>query len=49
MFIRLLSVCAILSFGATLPSNCKEPIKCGSLNNQPYINSDGTLFYPFYC
>ena len=55
IFIGLLSVCTIRSFGASLTSNYKEPIKCVSLNNQPCqarptfvnINSDKILFYPF--
>ena len=55
MFIRLLSVSLIRSFGESLVSNSKGPIKCVSLNNQSYqarqklvdINSNETLFYPF--
>ena len=55
MFIGLLSVCTIGSFGESLVSNSKGPIKCVTLNNRPChaiptlvnINSDGTLFYPF--
>ena len=55
MFVRLFSVYTIVSFGASLTSNYKEPIKCVSLNNQTYktrqkivnINSDEALFYPF--
>ena len=55
MFIGLLNVCAIRSFGKSLVSNSKGPLKCLTLNNQPCqarpmvvnINSDETLFYPF--
>ena len=55
LFIGLLSVYPIGSFGASLASNYKEPIKCVSLNNKPCkarktlikINSDKALFYPF--
>ena len=55
MFIGLLSICAIGSFGLSLVSNYKKPIKCVSTKNQPCqarptlvnINSDETLFYPF--
>ena len=55
MFIGLLNVCAIGSFGESLVSNSKGPLKCLTLNNQPCqarpmvvnINSDETLFYPF--
>ena len=55
MFIGLLSVCTIGSFGESLVSNSKGPIKCVTLNNRPCqaiptlvnINSDETLFYPF--
>ena len=55
MFIGLLSVCTILSFGEFLLSYSKRPIKCVSLNNQPcqtrpaivHINSNETIFYPF--
>ena len=32
--IRLLSVCALVCFGESLVSNCKEPIKCISLSNR---------------
>ena len=52
MFIGLLNVFAIGSFGVSLASNYKEPMKCVSLNNQPCkarptivsISSDKTLF-----
>ena len=55
MFIGLLIVCTIGSFGDSLVSNPKGPIKCASLNNhlcqaRPALinlNSDETLFYPF--
>ena len=54
MFIGLLSVCAIGSFGAPLASNYKEPINFVSLNYRPCqprpnvnINSNETLFCPF--
>ena len=51
LFIALLSACTIGSFGASLASNCKKPLKFLSLNNQPcqtrYINSDEFLFYLF--
>ena len=55
MFIRLLSVCAVESFGDLLVSNSKGPIKCLILNNRPCkarstlvnINSDETIFYQF--
>ena len=55
MFIGLLSACTIGSFGESLASNLKRPIKCVSLSNKPCkarptivkINSDTTLFYPF--
>ena len=33
MFIGLLSVCTVVSFGELLASNYKQPIKCVSLNN----------------
>ena len=54
-FIRLLRVCAVGSFGASLASNCKEIIKRVSLNKQPCqaraalvnINSDKTFIYLF--
>ena len=54
-FIGLLSICAIGSFGDTLVSNSKRPIKCVFLSIYPCqarptlvnINSDKTLFYPF--
>ena len=53
MFVELLSVCTIVSFGNSLALNSKGPIKCASLNNQPCqarptlvnINSDETLFF----
>ena len=53
MFIGLLSVCTIESFGESLVSN--SIIRCASLNNNPSqtrptlinINSDETLFNPF--
>ena len=55
MFIELLSVCVIVSFGQSLASNSKEPIKCVSLNNRTFqarptlvdLNSSETLFYSF--
>ena len=55
MFVGLLSVCAIVSFGKSLASIYKGPIKCVPLNNQPCQarptivnkNYDETLFYPF--
>ena len=55
MFIGLLSVCTRGSFGESLISNSKGPIKYVSLNNHPCqarsnlvnINSNETLFYPF--
>ena len=55
LFIRLLSLCAIVRFGESLVSNSKGPIKCVSLNNQPCqarltlvnTNSDETLSYSF--
>ena len=43
LFIALLSACTIGSFGASLASNCKKPLKFLSLNNQPCQ----FLFYPF--
>ena len=54
LFIGFLSVCTIGSFGESLVSGSKEPIKCLTLNNLPCqarsilinINSDKTLFYP---
>ena len=54
IFTGLLSICTIVSFSRSLPSNYKEPIKCVSLNNRPYqnrgtlvdINLNETLFYP---
>ena len=36
MFIGLLSFCTIKEFGESLASNCKEPLKCVTLNNLPY-------------
>ena len=55
MFIGLLSICAIGSFGSSLASNYRKPIKYVSINNWPCqarptlvnINSDETLFYQF--
>ena len=55
MFIGLLSVCSTRSFGDSLVSNLKGPIKCVSLINHPCqarstisnINSDESLFYRF--
>ena len=55
MFIGLLSICTIRSFCYSLIFNSKGPIKCVSLNNQPWqarptpvnINSNEPLFYPF--
>ena len=55
MFIGLLSICAIGSFGSSLASNYRKPIKYVSINNRPCqarptlvnINSDETLFYQF--
>ena len=55
MFVGLLSICTIGSFGKSLASNLKGPIAYVSLNNQSCqtrptlvnINSDETLFYPF--
>ena len=52
MFIGLLSICIIGSFGELLGSNSKGPIRCVSLNNHACqarptfvnINSDETLF-----
>ena len=35
MFIGILSACTIGSFGESLVSNSKWPIKCVSLNNHP--------------
>ena len=35
MFIRLLSACTKGSFGESLVSNSKEPLKCLTLNNGP--------------
>ena len=54
-FIRLLRICAVGSFGASLASSCKEIIKRVSLNKQPCqaraalvnINSDKTFIYLF--
>ena len=53
MFIGLLSACTIGSFGESLSSNSRWPIKCVSLDNQPCqvtstfidINSNKTLLY----
>ena len=53
--VGLLRICEIVSFGKSLASIYKGPLKCLSLNNQtcqarPTIlkkNSDETLFYPF--
>ena len=36
IFIRLLSICTIRNFGESLAFNSKGPIKCVSLNNQPF-------------
>ena len=36
MFIGLLRASAIGSFGESLAFNSKRPIKCVSLNNQPF-------------
>ena len=55
MFVGLLSITTVISFGKSLVFNFKGPIKCVSLNNQPAqtrpklvnINSDETLFYLF--
>ena len=51
-FIQLISTCTIGSFGESLVSNSKEPIKCVSVNNQckatptlVNINSNG-IFNP---
>ena len=56
MLIELLRVCTIRRFGGSLVSISKGPIKCVSLNSHPCqarstlvtINSDETLFYPFF-
>ena len=53
MFVGLLSVHKIVSFGKSLAPICKEPIKCVSLNNQSCqaksrivnIHSDKTFFF----
>ena len=53
MFIRLLSVYTIESFGESLVSNSKRFVKCVSLNNHPCqarailnsINSNETPFF----
>ena len=55
MFLGLLNLCTIESFGESLVSNSKGPTKCVSFHNHPCqatltlvnINSDETLFYPF--
>ena len=55
MFIELLRVYTIGSFGVQLVSNSKEPIKSLSLNKYQcqarstlvHIHSNETLFYPF--
>ena len=55
IFIELLSVCAIRSFGESLLSNSKGFLKCVSLNNRPCqprpilvnINSNQPLYCPF--
>ena len=36
MFIAFLSACTVRSFGDSLVSNLKIPIKCVLLNNQPF-------------
>ena len=54
MFIGLLSICTKGTFGESLVSILKGPIKCVSLNNHACqarptlvnINSDKTIFYP---
>lgn len=55
MFIRLLSVFTVGSFGESLVPNLEGPITCVSLNNHPCqskptlanINSNEALLYPF--
>ena len=55
MFIRLLSVCTIVSLGESFSFNSIGPIKFVSLNKQSFearpiiinINVHETLFYPF--
>ena len=55
MFIGLFNACTVESFGASLPSYYKEPIKCIFLNNQTCqarptfvdISSNEVLFYQF--
>ena len=57
MFIGLLSVYTIRSFGFSLTFNSKGPTKCVYINNQPRkarstlvnLNSNQTLFYQFTC
>ena len=56
MFVWLLNVYKIVSFGKSLAPICKEPIKCVSLNNQSCqaksrivnIHSDKTFFLSIY-
>ena len=56
IFIELLSACTIGSFGESLASNSDGRLKCISLSNRQCqtrrtlndINSNETLFYPFY-
>ena len=36
MLVGLLNICKIISFGESLTFNYKGPIKCISLNNQPF-------------
>ena len=43
MFIVLFSVCTIGRFGESLAFNSKGPIKCISLNNQPYQTKPGLV------
>ena len=58
MFIGVLSVCTLVSFSRSLPSNYEKPIKCVSVTNIPcqarpaldenlIKHSNKTLFYAF--
>ena len=56
MFIGFLRASTVRSFGRSLDSNSKVPIKCLTLNDQPCqarltpidVNANETIFYPIF-
>ena len=55
MFTVLLSACTRGTFGGSLASNSKRPVKCVSLNNRPcqarptFVDLLMKLFLSIYC